>query len=64
MKGGGIMATKITERKPNFKNQRSHALNTSKKKQSLNLQTVTLSDGTRIKASAKELRTLKNKGIL
>lgn len=58
------MAIKISERKPNFKNQRSHALNISKKKQSLNLQTITLSDGTRIKASAKEIRTLKNKGII
>ena len=53
------MAKNLSNRKPNIKNLRSHALNSSKKKQSLNLQVVTLDDGQNIRLSAKEAKTLK-----
>jgi len=52
------MAKNITNRKPNVKNLRSHALNATKKKQGLNLQVVRLEDGTRVRISAKDKRTL------
>lgn len=55
------MAKNLTNRKPNVKNLRSHALNSTKKKQGLNLQVVRLEDGTRIRISTKDKRTaLKN----
>lgn len=53
------MPVNVTSRKPNFKNKRSHALNSSRKKQALNLQTVRLENGERIRISNKELRTAK-----
>jgi len=54
------MAINVSNRKPNCSaRQRSHALNTSNKKQGLNLQVVRLDDGTRVRVSAKEARTLK-----
>ncbi len=56
------MANKITRKKPNFANARSHALNATKKKQSVNLQTVTM-DGVKVVLSARELRTLKKKAV-
>lgn len=52
------MAINVTGRKPNVKNLRSHALNSTKKKQGLNLQVIRLEDGTRIRISTKEKRTL------
>lgn len=52
------MAKNLTNRKPNVKNLRSHALNATKKKQGLNLQVVRLEDGTRIRISTKDKRTL------
>lgn len=55
------MAIKMTSRKPNTANKRSHALNSTKKQQKLNLQVVRLNDGTKIRLSAREIRTL-NKG--
>ncbi|HIT21746.1 MAG TPA: 50S ribosomal protein L28 [Candidatus Scybalousia intestinigallinarum] len=51
------MAVKVTNKKPLFGNKRSHALNATRKKQGVNLQTVTLEDGTRIRCSAREIRT-------
>ena len=51
------MAVKITSKKPLFGNKRSHALNATRKKQGVNLQTVRLEDGTRVRVSARELRT-------
>ena len=51
------MAVKITNKKPLFGNKRSHALNATRKKQGVNLQTVRLEDGTRVRVSARELRT-------
>lgn len=53
------MAVNITTRKDNVKNIRSHALNTTKKRQNLNLQVFRLEDGTKVRLSAKEIRTLK-----
>lgn len=52
------MAVNLSGRKPNFKNLRSHALNTTKKKQKLNLQAVNI-DGKKLRLSAKELKTLR-----
>lgn len=51
------MALNISNRKPNIKNLRSKALNSTKKKQKLNLQTVTLENGQKVRISAKELKT-------
>lgn len=53
------MAIKITSRKPLSGNTRSHALNATKKQSKLNLQIVRLSDGTRVRLSAREIRTLR-----
>lgn len=52
------MATKVTRKKPNFANARSHALNATKKKQGVNLQKMTI-DGEKVIISAREARTLK-----
>ena len=53
------MAVNVTTRKDNVKNMRSHALNATKKRQDLNLQVYRLEDGTKVRLSAKEIRTLK-----
>ncbi len=53
------MAINVSSRKPNVKNLRSKALNTTKKKQKLNLQTIKLDDGSKVRVSTKELRTMK-----
>lgn len=53
------MAIKLTNKKPLFGNKRSHACNATRHAQKPNLQTITLADGTKIKISARELRTLK-----
>ena len=52
------MAINLTTRKDNVKNIRSHALNATKKRQNLNLQVYRLEDGTKVRLSAKEIRTL------
>lgn len=52
------MATKITRKKPNFANVRSHALNATKKKQGVNAQKVTI-NGQKVILSAREYRTFK-----
>ncbi len=52
------MAVNITTRKDNVKNTRSHALNATKKRQNLNLQVYRLEDGTKVRLSTKEIRTL------
>ena len=52
------MAVNITKRKDNVKNLRSHALNSTKKRQNLNLQVYRLEDGSKVRLSAKEIRTL------
>lgn len=52
------MAVNVTSRTGNVKNQRSHALNATKKRQGLNLQVVRLDDGSKVRMSTKEKRTL------
>ncbi len=52
------MAKAKTERKPLFGNNRSHALNITKKKQSLNKQKVTV-NGKTIITSAREAKKLR-----
>lgn len=53
------MAINVSSRKPNCKaRDRSHALNTHNRKQKLNLQVLRLADGTRVRVSAKEKRTI------
>jgi ribosomal protein L28 len=52
------MAVNVTSRTGNVKNQRSHALNATKKRQNLNLQVVRLDDGSKVRMSTKEKRTL------
>lgn len=53
------MAVKLTSKKPMFGNNRSHALNATRRSQKPNLQTVTLDNGLKVKLSARELKTLK-----
>ncbi len=53
------MAKKITSKKPLFGNNRSHALNATRKMQKPNLQKVTLDNGESVMMSARELKTLK-----
>lgn len=52
------MAVNVTSRTGNVKNTRSHALNATKKRQKLNLQVVRLDDGSKVRMSTKEKRTL------
>ena len=52
------MAVNVTKRNGNVKNIRSHALNATKKRQKLNLQVYKLEDGTKVRLSTKEIRTL------
>lgn len=40
-------------------NRRSHALNATRRTWKVNLQPVTLPDGTKVRVSARELKTLK-----
>ena len=53
------MAVNISNRVGNVKNKRSHALNATKSRQDLNLQVYRLEDGTKVRLSTKEKRTLK-----
>jgi ribosomal protein L28 len=60
VKEDSLMAINISGRKPNLRKRiRSHALNTTNSTQGLNLQVVRLEDGTRVRISAKEARTLR-----
>ena len=52
------MAVNISGRKGNVKNIRSHALNATKTRQNVNLQVYRLEDGTKVRLSTKEKRTL------
>jgi Ribosomal protein L28 len=52
------MAKKVTSKKPLSGNRRSHSLRATKHAQKPNLQTMTLEDGTKIRTSAREIRTL------
>ena len=52
------MAINLSSKKPLKANKRSKALNTTKCPKKPNLQVVTLEDGTKIRLSAREKRTL------
>ncbi len=52
------MAVKSTEKKPLFGNRRSHSLRATRHAQKVNLQVVTLADGSKVRMSAREKRTL------
>ncbi len=52
------MAVNVSNRVGNVKNKRSHALNATKTRQKLNLQAYRLEDGTIVRLSTKEKRTL------
>ncbi len=53
------MAVNVTNRKPNNKKRiRSHARNTTNSTQNLNLQVFRKKDGTKVRISTKEKRTL------
>lgn len=59
MKKGGVnMANTKTNRKPLFGNNRSHALNATKKKQSLNKQKVSI-NGKTVVTSAREVKKIR-----
>ncbi len=51
------MAKKVTSKKPLSANNRSHSCRATKRQQKVNLVTVTLEDGTKIRMSAREKRT-------
>ena len=53
------MATKVTSKKANSVNNRPNCLKVTKRMQKVNLQTVTLADGKKIKTSAREARSMK-----
>ena len=52
------MATKVTSKKPLSGNRRSHSCRATKHQQKVNLVTVTLEDGSKVRMSARERRTL------
>lgn len=52
------MGKNLSRKKPNSANKRSHACNSTKTQQKVNLQVVRLEDGTRVRISAREKRTL------
>ncbi|MBQ2910551.1 MAG: 50S ribosomal protein L28 [Bacilli bacterium] len=52
------MAVNVTSRTGNVKNKRSHALNATKTRQKLNLQVVRLDDGSKVRMSTKEKKSL------
>lgn len=53
------MAVKATAKKPLKGRDRSHALNTSNRARKLNLQVYRLEDGTKVRLTAREIRTLR-----
>lgn len=53
------MAVNVSGRKPSFGNRRSHSMRATRHKQNLNLQTIKLEDGTKVRLSAREIRTLR-----
>ena len=52
------MAVKATNKKPLSGNRRSHSCRATKHTQKVNLQLVTLEDGTKVRISAREKRAL------
>ena len=57
-KGGKNMPVNLSSKKPLKANQVSKALNRTSKAKKPNLQVVTLEDGTKIRLTAREKRTL------
>ena len=53
------MAKKVTAKKALFGNRRSHSLRATRHAQKPNLQKVTLDNGTSIRMTSRELRSLK-----
>lgn len=53
------MAIKVTNKKPLTGNSRSHAENATRRQQKPNLQVIRLEDGTRIRMSAREIRSMR-----
>ena len=53
------MAVNASTRRPLSGNRRSHALNATKHSQKLNLQNVTLEDGTKVRVSSREAKKYK-----
>jgi len=53
------MAKKVTNKKTNTVNNRPNCLKATKRKQKLNLQNVTLADGTKIKTTVREAKAIK-----
>lgn len=52
------MAKNVSNKKPLSANNRSHAMNATKRMQKPNLQKITLADGSKVRLSAREIRTL------
>ena len=52
------MAKKVTSKKPLSGNRRSHSCRATRHSQQVNLQLVTLADGSKVRMSAREKRTL------
>jgi len=53
------MAKKVTAKKPLTGNRRSHSNRATRHSQKLNIQTMTLENGTKIRTTASEMRTLR-----
>lgn len=53
------MAINISSKKPLKGNDRSHALNATKRARKVNLQVHRLEDGTKVRLTAREIRTLR-----
>lgn len=52
------MATKVTSKTALHGNRRSHSCRATKHAQKVNLQVMTLEDGTKVRTTAREMRTL------
>lgn len=52
------MATKITSKTALHGNRRSHSCRATKHAQKVNLQVMTLEDGTKVRTTTREMRTL------
>lgn len=55
------MAKKATDKKPLFGNRRSHSMRATKHAQKPNLQVVRLEDGSKVRMTAREKRTMEKK---
>lgn len=56
------MAKKVSNKKPLFGNNRSHALNATPKKQKINMQKITL-NGVKVVMSAKEAKKFRKNNV-